>query len=104
MKASAEGDWLGLRERRKQRVFRPSEWGRCVRGLDVHGEDEVLGAGELKVLEEVEGMSGVDGEFLVCGEKTESSSGSDGSGGSSRDIVNVSGGSNIVSSISRRGQ
>eukprot|EP00061_Rhincodon_typus_P010142 g34205.t1 len=37
-------------------------------GLNVHGEDEVLGAGELQVLEKVEGMGcipNVGGEFLV---------------------------------------
>eukprot|EP00061_Rhincodon_typus_P017417 g46107.t1 len=35
--------------------------------LNVHGEDEVLGAGELKILEKVESMGcvpKVDGEFL----------------------------------------
>eukprot|EP00061_Rhincodon_typus_P018222 g47313.t1 len=38
-----------------------------VQGLDVHREDEVLGAREFEVLEEVEGMGGVPdvgGEFL----------------------------------------
>eukprot|EP00061_Rhincodon_typus_P009530 g33104.t1 len=38
-----------------------------VQGLDVHSEDEVLGARELEVLEELEGMGGVPyvgGEFL----------------------------------------
>eukprot|EP00061_Rhincodon_typus_P007061 g28351.t1 len=46
-----------------------------VQGLDVQSEDEVLGARELEVLEEVDGVCGdldVSGEFLDWGEKTES--------------------------------
>eukprot|EP00061_Rhincodon_typus_P004811 g23481.t1 len=68
MRVLVEGDWLGLRERKKRRAFRPSAWGiQVLQGLDVHSEDEVLGARELKVLEEVEGMGSVPnvgGEFV----------------------------------------
>eukprot|EP00061_Rhincodon_typus_P012130 g37671.t1 len=44
-------------------------------GLDIHDEDEVLGAGKLEVLEEVEGVGDVPhvgGEFLDLGVKAES--------------------------------
>eukprot|EP00061_Rhincodon_typus_P005895 g25965.t1 len=46
-----------------------------VQGLDVHSEDEVLGARELEVFEEIEGMGSVldiVGEILDWGEKKES--------------------------------
>eukprot|EP00061_Rhincodon_typus_P015199 g42738.t1 len=71
MRVSVEGDWLGLRERKKRRAFNPSAW-----GMQMYRDwMSIVGARELEVLKEVEGMGGVpdmDGEFLDRGEKIES--------------------------------
>eukprot|EP00061_Rhincodon_typus_P001020 g13491.t1 len=53
MRVSVEGNWSGLRDRKKRRAFRPSAWGMRVY------RDWTLGTGELEVLEEVEGVGGV---------------------------------------------
>eukprot|EP00061_Rhincodon_typus_P009238 g32579.t1 len=65
MRVSVEGDWLGLQEMKKWRYTDLQE-------LYVHGEDEVLGVGKLKVLEKMETVgyiTDVGREFLDKSDK-----------------------------------